>query len=72
MEKATDAKILDNEFNKILDWITELIKARPIRYQKAEYVHDTKTKLEILKTKYQEDLNQEIINGDLSPENVKK
>ena len=46
LEKAKDAKILDNEFNKILDQITELIKAMPIKYQYAEdvlnTVHDTK------------------------------
>ena len=51
LEKAKDAKILDNEFNKILDWITELIKARPTKYQKAEEVlntvHDTKNELKM-------------------------
>ena len=69
-----DAKILDNEFNKILDWITELIKAGPTNYQKAEdvlnTVHDSKNELKMLKTKYQKDLNQEIKNRDLSPEKI--
>ena len=73
--KKQDAKILDNEFNKILDWITELIKARPTNYQKAEdvlnTVHDSKNELKLLKTKYQKDLNQEIKNRDLSPEKIK-
>ena len=75
LEKAKDTKILDNEFNKILDWITELIKARPTNYQKAEdvlnTVHDSKNELKMLKTKYQKDLNQEIKNHDLSPKKIK-
>ena len=74
MEKAKDTKILDNEFNKILDWITELIKARPTN-QKAEdvfnTVHDSKNELKMHKSKYQKDLNQEIKNRDLSPEKNK-
>ena len=76
LEKAKHAKILDNEFNKILDWITELIKARPTNYQKGDDVlntiHDSKNELKIVKIKYQKDLNQEIKNRDLSPEKIKK
>ena len=57
LEKAKDTKRLDNEFNKILNWITELIKARLKAEDVLNTVHDSKNELKMLKTKYQKDLN---------------
>ena len=36
LEKAKDAKNLDNKFNEILGWITELVKASPSNCAQAE------------------------------------
>ena len=75
LEKNKNATLLDGEFSDILDRVTELIKATPPDYQKAEglidQVRNAKEKLKKLKNSYQENLSKEVRNRDLTEEKMK-
>ena len=75
MEKQKDIKVLDTEFNKILDLITELIKCSPPDYNQTEAVLERasagKEILKKLKYVYQINLEKELKCRDLSAEKVK-
>ena len=75
LEKEKDVKTLNGEFHKILDLITELIRASPADYDEAdEVLHKASTgknKLKLLKDAYEKDLVNELKRRDLSAEKVK-
>ena len=75
LEKINDAKMLDKEFNDILDWITELKKVSPSNYKETKkYLNEAfavRDDLKLLKAQFLENLDAEVKSRDLSAEKMK-
>ena len=75
LEKEKNLKDLDFEYSKILNWITELVKAGPADYEKTNEIlykaRQGKANLRKLKDEYQENSELQIVEGDLSVEKMK-
>ena len=75
LEKMKDSKMLDSEYNQILDWVTELVKAAPTKYDKTNETLDTarnaKKQVKESLLQYQKDLEQEVKNRDLGSNKIR-
>ena len=75
LDAQKDLVKLDSELTGVLDWVTELIKAVPPNYHGADdvirQVNLSKDELKVEKSTYQDKVNAEISNRDLSEEKRK-
>ena len=73
-EKRNDIKMIDTEFNEILNKITELVKGTPLEYEEEFGILKTAYKirntLRIKKDDYQAELEKEMYDRDLSSEKL--
>ena len=75
LKRQRDVALVDSEFSDILDWMTELAKARPTNYQQADAIlgqaDHARDALRKLKNDYQTNLDVQIKQRDITEEKVK-
>ncbi len=75
LKRYNEISTVDTDFNDILDWITELVKATPLKSPgttgKLNHVQTEKERLKTLKNSYKETLIQEVKERDLTEEKMK-
>ena len=75
LEKMQDMKMLDSEYNQILDWITELVKVSPSDYDQTngilELAHNAKYNARESLARYRKYLGQEVKNRDLGSDKIR-
>ena len=75
LQKSKASALLDSEFSEIIDRVTELVKATPPIYEKAEgllnQARNAQENLKKNKNSYQEKLLSEVKNRDLTEEKLK-
>ena len=75
LKRYNEVSTVDTDFNDILDWITELVKATPLKSPDTtgvlNHVQTEKERLKTLKNSYKETLIQEVKERDLTEEKMK-
>ena len=75
LEKMQDSKMLDSDYNQILDWITELVKVSPSDYDQTngilELARNAKNNARESLARYRKDLGQEVKNRDLGSDKIR-
>ena len=75
LKRQQDIALIDSEFSDILDWLTELAKARPTNYQEADAIlsqaDSARHVLRTLRNDYRSNLDAQIKQRDITEEKMK-